>query len=215
MKAFEYIHCWYCITYCNAKVWIGWPLPVRCWLSNLSSCSIFKIRGRDCREPHCVGVEKLNKIIHVKCKQCLGQREHSHTISYYHKSYSCPISLCDSLLLWKVSSKNQNFFKACVLAGQISLLWKFGICWEWSSHCSLVPVFDMFNECFYSAYLKGLSLTFRGLLSIFFSTYSVLCCTSNESRVGPCRQRIAGSIMQLIAQKHTGNDLSEAVDSLP
>lgn len=99
--------------------------------------------------PHCVGVEKLNKIIHVKCKQCLGQREHSHTVSYYHKSYSCPISLCDSLLLWKVSSKNQNFFKACVLAGQISLLWKFGICWEWSSHCSLVPVFDMFNECLF------------------------------------------------------------------
>lgn len=65
-----------------------------------------------------------------------------------------------------------------------------------------------------SAYVKGLSLTFRGLLCIFFSTYSVMCCTSNESRVGPCRQRITGSIMQLIAQKHAGNDLSEAVDSL-
>lgn len=48
----------------------------------------------------------------------------------------------------------------------------------------------------------------------FFSTYSVMCCTSNESRVGPCRQRIADSIMQLIAQKHAGTDLSEAVDSL-
>lgn len=66
-----------------------------------------------------------------------------------------------------------------------------------------------------SAYLKGFSLTFRGLLCIFFSTYFVMCYTSNESRVDPCHQRITGSIMQLIAQKHAGNDRSEAVDSLP
>lgn len=49
----------------------------------------------------------------------------------------------------------------------------------------------------------------------FFSTYFVMCYTSNESRVDPCHQRITGSIMQLIAQKHAGNDRSEAVDSLP
>lgn len=150
---------------------IGWPLPVRCWLSNLSSCSIFKIRGRDCREPHCVGVEKLNKIIHVKCKQCLGQREHSHTISYYHKSYSCPISLCDSLLLWKVSSKNQNFFKACVLAGQIYPF--FGSLGSVESGVLIAPLFQSLTclMSVYSAYLKGLSLTFRGLLCIFFNLF--------------------------------------------